>query len=361
MRSHRAIHNGVVDPEPGIAQTSASQQGIGLVSTTCEGKYQQAMPAEEQERLTVASICQPVQSRMASVEERLNLVIADAPSGMTEQLRHALKGGGKRIRPALTMLAGSSYHGDSESLVSMATAVELLHTATLVHDDTIDNALLRRSRLTLNRLWGSHDAVLLGDYLCAAAAYMTAETENTRVMELFAQALAAICSGAVSEHVARSHRSREEYFQTTGWKTASLFSIATESGAVLSRAPNKVVKSLKDYGYNLGMAFQIVDDIQDVMSDLSRGIVTLPAILLLESPENHLIEEMLSQNREEGLRLVTDMVHQSAVQEECHQIAEDFGQQACSALDPLPHNATYYSLVSLARYLTQHFPYQTET
>jgi len=354
MRSHRVIRNAVVDPEAGMAQTSTSQQGIGLVEAACEGKYRQAMPAEEQERLTVASIYQPVQSRMASVEERLDLVIADAPPGMTEQMRHALKGGGKRIRPALTMLAGSFYHGDSESLVSMAAAVELLHTATLVHDDTIDNALLRRSRLTLNRLWGSHDAVLLGDYLCAAAAYMTAETENIRVMGLFAQALAAICSGAVTEHVVRSHRSRDEYFQTTGWKTASLFSVATESGAVLSRAPNKVVKSLKDYGYNLGMAFQIVDDIQDVMSDLSRGIVTLPAILLLESPENHWIEEMLSRNREEGLRLVTDMVLESSVLEECSQIAEGFGQQACSALDPLPHNDTYYSFVSLEHYVVEH-------
>ena len=353
MRSHRAIRNGVVDPEAGTAQTSASQQGIGLVEAACDREYRQAMPAEEQERLAIASSYQPVQSQIASVEERLDLVITDAPSGMTEQLQHALKGGGKRIRPALTMLAGSFYHGDSESLVSMATAVELLHTATLVHDDTIDNALLRRSRLTLNRLWGNHDAVLLGDYLCAAAAYMTAETGNIRVMGLFAQALAAICSGAVTEHVARSHRSRAEYFQTTGWKTASLFSVATESGAVLSRAPNKVVKSLKDYGYNLGMAFQIVDDIQDVTSDLSRGIVTLPAILLLESPENHWIEEMLGQNREEGLRLITDMVQESSVLEECSQIAEGFGQQACSALKPLPHNAAYESLVNLTQYLTE--------
>ena len=353
MRSHRAIQNHTITPEAGTAQTSASQQGIGLVEPACDREYRQAMPAEEQERLAIASIYQPVQPRMASVEERLDLVIADAPPGMTEQMRHALKGGGKRIRPALTMLAGSFYHGDSESLVSMAAAVEFLHTATLVHDDTIDNALLRRSRLTLNRLWGNHDAVLLGDYLCAVAAYMTAETENIRVMGLFAQALAAICSGAVTEHVASSHRSRDEYFQTTGWKTASLFSVATESGAVLSRAPNRVVKSLKDYGYNLGMAFQIVDDIQDVTSDLSRGIVTLPAILLLENPENHWIEEMLGQNREEGLRLVTDMVHESSVLEDCSQIAEGFGQQACSAMDPLPHNAAYESLVNLTQYLTE--------
>jgi len=353
MRSRRVIRNRVVYPEAGMAQTSTSQHGIGLVEPASDGEYQQAKPVEEQERLTVASIYQPVQSRMTSVEERLDLVIADAPPVITEQLRHVLKGGGKRIRPALTMLAGSFYRGDSEPLVSMATAVELLHTATLVHDDTIDNALLRRSRLTLNRLWGSHDAVLLGDYLCAAAACMTAETENIRVMGLFAQALAAICSGAITEHVARSHRSRDEYFQTTGWKTASLFSVATESGAVLSRAPNRVVKSLKDYGYNLGMAFQIVDDIQDVKIDLSRGMVTLPAILLLENPENHWIEELLSQNREEGLRLVTDMVHESSVLEECSQIAEGFGQQACSALDPLPHDAVYEALVNLTQYLTE--------
>lgn len=353
MRSNRAIQNHTITPEAGMVQISASRQGIGLVSTTCEEKYLQAMPAEEQERLTITSIYQPVQSQMVSIEERLDLVIAGAPPGMTKQMRHALKGGGKRIRPALTMLAGSFYHGDSESLVSMATAVELLHTATLVHDDTIDNALLRRSRLTLNRLWGNHNAVLLGDYLCAAAAYMTAETENIRVMRLFAQALAAICGGAVTEHVARSHRRREEYFQTTGWKTASLFSVATESGAVLSRAPNKVVKSLKDYGHNLGMAFQIVDDIQDVTSDLSRGIVTLPAILLLERPENHWIEELLRQDREKGLRLINDMAQETSILEDCYQIAGGFGQQACSALEQFPRNDTHESLINLAHHLTK--------
>jgi heptaprenyl diphosphate synthase len=136
-----------------------------------DSEYQQSERSGERTGpVTLTSIYQPVRSEMVLVEERLDRVIAGASPEMARPLRHALKAGGKRIRPALTLLSGNCCRGDVELLVPMAAAIELLHTATLLHDDTIDNAYLRRGNLTANQRWGESNAVLLGDYLCAASA-----------------------------------------------------------------------------------------------------------------------------------------------------------------------------------------------
>jgi len=309
--------------------------------------------------LTLSSIYKPVKGEIAQVEEKLNQVARTAPPGMAEQLNHVLQDGGKRIRPALTLLASKFHSYNLDLLLPIATAIELLHTATLVHDDTVDNSDLRRGKLSINRLWGNLNAVLLGDYLFAASARMAAETGNLRVIKLFAQALIDICSGEIDESLNPADKSREHYFQRIGDKTASLFSAATESGAVLSEAPEEAVQSLKDYGYNLGMSFQIVDDILDftgrketvgkpVVSDLSRGILTLPTIILLERLEGDSIKEIFEEDKERGRKLIIERVCKSGVLEECYQIAQGFRSRACLALEPLPRNPAYSSLISLA-------------
>ena len=304
----------------------------------------------------VTSIYKPVRSQMADLELKLDRVIEDAPPNLADMLAHALKGGGKRLRPALVLLAGNVYPGRAEPLVSMALGYELLHTATLVHDDTIDNALTRRGRLTVNRLWSNSNAVLLGDYLCGCSALMTAETGSLRAMEIFSQALADICSGAIAEHVAGSRKGREEYFATISGKTASLFSAATESGAVLSKAPKKAVRAIKSYGYNLGMAFQTVDDIHDFVSDMSRGSITLPAILLLEQPQNHWVADVLEKDTQTGLDLLIEMVEDSCVLDDCYRIAQGFCTQAYSALETLPQNPIRDSLRDLVGYIMDQKP-----
>jgi len=304
----------------------------------------------------VTSIYKPVQRQMADLELKLDGVIEDAPPDLSALLAHALKGGGKRLRPALVLLAGNAYPGRAEPLVSMALGYELLHTATLVHDDTIDNALTRRGRLTVNRLWSNSNAVLLGDYLCGCSAMMTAETGSLRAMEIFSQALADICSGAIAEHIAGLRKGRDEYFATISGKTASLFSAATESGAVLSKAPKKAVRAIKSYGYNLGMAFQTVDDIHDFVSDMSRGSITLPAILLLEQPQNHWVPDVLEKDPQTGLDLLIEMVEDSCVLEDCYRIAQGFCTQAYSALETLPQNPIRDSLGDLVGFIMDQKP-----
>jgi len=314
--------------------------------------------------LTLSSIYKPIKPEIAQVEERLDQVARTAPPGMAEQVNHVLQDGGKRIRPALTLFAGRFYDYNLDLLLPIATAIELLHTATLVHDDTVDNSDLRRGKLSINRLWGNLNAVLLGDYLFAASARMAAETGNLRVIRLFAQALIDICSGEIDESLNPSDKSREHYFQRIGDKTASLFSAATESGAVLSEAPEEAVQSLKDYGYNLGMSFQIVDDILDftgrketvgkpVVSDLSRGILTLPTILLLERSEGDSIKEIFEEDKERDRKLIIERVCKSGVLEECYHISQEFRSRACLALEPLPRNPAHSSLIGLANYVIQ--------
>lgn len=312
--------------------------------------------------MTLSSIYKLIKREIAQVEEKLIQVARTAPPGMAEQINHVFQDGGKRIRPALTLLAGKFHYYNLDLLLPIATAIELLHTATLVHDDTIDNSHLRRGKLSINRLWGNLNAVLLGDYLFAASARMTAETGNIRVIKLFAQALMNICSGEIDESLNPANKSREHYFQRIDNKTASLFSAATESGAVLSEAPEEVVQSLKNYGYNLGMGFQIVDDILDftgrketmgkpVVSDLSRGILTLPTILLLERPEGDSIKEIFEEDKERSKKLIIERIYKFGVLEECYHIAQGFRSQACFALEQLPRNPVHSSLIGLADYV----------
>lgn len=300
---------------------------------------------------SITAIYEPIQGHLLDLEIELDRVIEDAPRELADKLAHALKGGGKRLRPALVLLSGSLYPGRAEPLISMALGCELLHTATLVHDDTIDNAITRRGMLTVNRLWGNSNAVLLGDYLCGCSSLMMARTGSLRAMEIFSHVLSDICGGAIAEHVGGSKNSREEYFVTISRKTASLFCAATESGAVLSKAPNRAIRALKTYGYNLGMAFQTIDDIHDFVSDLSRGGVTLPALLLLEQPENRWVADLLDKDPPTGLDILTEMVEDSCVLEDCYRIAEGFCARACSALEVLPQNPVRNSLSELVGYI----------
>ena len=317
--------------------------------------------------MNLNDIYQPIQDDLKEVERSLELV-ADVDEFLLGQLlEYALKGGGKRIRPSLTLLSGKFHLYDSALLVPMATAVELLHTATLVHDDIVDNSPLRRGKPTVSRAWGEDKALLLGDYLFAKAGRLTAGTENLRAIKLFAQTLMTISSGELKQSaiVFDLKGAREHYYGWINAKTASLFSMATESGAVLSQSPEHVIEALKDYGYNLGMAFQIFDDVLDfvgeetevgkpVGSDLGEGALTLPSILFAEShPEDNLIKSVFKNRDSENVALAVEKVRNSPVIDECLAIASDFCSRACRAVEELPDNGFRQVLIDLATYIIQ--------
>src|SRR3954447_8473529 len=226
------------------------------------------------------------------VEDRLVAAAhVDFPA-ITDLVLGLVNAGGKRLRPLVLLLAGRGYGGDLETLVTAGAGVELLHTASLVHDDTVDRAPLRRGRPTLNSILSSGAVILLGDFLFAQSAMLAAATNSPRVVRVFASTLADICDGQLREMFTghRLDQSQEEYERRIYGKTASLFAGAAEMGAVIGSAPEEDVQSLRRYGTELGMAFQIVDDVLDLRegtqqlgkpagNDIRQGTVTLPTML----------------------------------------------------------------------------------
>lgn len=318
--------------------------------------------------MSIASIYEPIQEGLGMVEEKLKTFTQVDRPWEVEPLAYVLEGGGKRIRPGLTLLAGKFYRYDLDSLIPMATAVELFHNATLVHDDAVDKALVRRGKTAVNSLWGEGVAVLLGDYLFSISADLVCSIGNLRVISLFTKTVTKISSGQLREtyNAYNWRQDRDDYYEQIDCKTASLFSAAAAAGAVLSEAPEEAVAALESYGHDLGMAFQIVDDILDfigdegemgkpVGSDLLQGTLTLPAILLVENHlEDNLVRELFEKRggRAEVARVI-EMVRNSPVLEECYRIAGGFSARACHAVEGLPQNACRRSLLDLVDYVLE--------
>jgi geranylgeranyl pyrophosphate synthase len=307
-----------------------------------------------------------IQQDLAVVEERLKATGAGESPWLGYLLSHSLKGGGKRLRPALVLLSAGFYDNNLERLMPMALAVEILHLATLVHDDTIDNSFVRWGRPTINKLWGMEKAVLLGDYLFAKSGDLTASTENIRVIKLLPQTLMRITNGELAQAAGafKLEQSREQYIYRISSKTAALFVMATESGAVLSQAPEKSIQILHDYGYYLGHAFQIIDDILDftgteeemgkpVGSDLAQGTVTLPSLMLMEKyPQDNPVKRLFQGgDKQENIKRTIEMVRNSTIIQECYQVTADYCAKACQNLRLLPKKDARESLINLADYI----------
>jgi geranylgeranyl pyrophosphate synthase len=254
--------------------------------------------------VTELAILELVGSDLQKVERKMRSMGEGAYGPLAHAFLHLLGSGGKRLRPALALAAydlfvGSVPAAEQDKVIALAAAVETLHNATLVHDDLIDNALLRRGSTTLNAVWDKGATVLAGDYLFARAAGFAAETENIRVVQLFADTLRIICEGELRQNFSSRQWEQplDSYYVRIFSKTASLFASATRSGAILAGASVAEEEALYDYGRSLGMAFQIVDDILDysgdessmgkpVGSDLRQGIVTLPFFYYLQAHPN---------------------------------------------------------------------------
>src|SRR5690606_28260501 len=237
----------------------------------------------------------PVAEDMILVEDLLESIKQVELAPLKRMLDHALEARGKRLRPALVLLAGNLGDYNLNKLVPLGAAIELLHTASLVHDDVVDGALSRRGRPTTNAVFDNAITVLLGDYMFANAAEMVTRTGSLPVTRLFALALMKMTSGELDQDAAAFDVGKDiqNYLWRIGGKTAALFANATEGGAILAKCEPDVVEGMRTYGYSLGMAFQIVDDILDftgdeeqmgkpVGSDLREGTITLPGLLLLE-------------------------------------------------------------------------------
>ncbi|MGH1458780.1 MAG: polyprenyl synthetase family protein [Paracoccaceae bacterium] len=286
-----------------------------------------------------------------------------------EVTAHLVEAGGKRLRPMLTLAAARlcGYEGDYH--IHLAATVEFIHTATLLHDDVVDESEQRRGRPTANLLWDNQSSVLVGDYLFARSFQLMTETGNMRVLEILANASATIAEGEVLQLTAAQDLATTEsiYLQVVRGKTAALFSAACEVGGVICAAPDVQVKALYDYGDALGIAFQIVDDLLDYGGDASatgKNIgddfrerkLTLPvikAIAKADGEERAFWTRTIARGRQEegdldeALRLLARHGAMEATRDD----ALAWAAQAKAALAPLPEHEIKSMLLDIADYV----------
>ena len=315
--------------------------------------------------LELKQIYAPIQEDLNKVKDTIKSINRIDYQWLSEQLSYVVSETGKGMRPALTLLTGKLYHYDLTYMLPMAVSVELMHTATLVHDDAIDKALTRRGQETINSKWGDEIAILMGDFLFAKAGEFVADTQTPRVIKLFSQTLAIISSGEIGQFRGAYNidQNRESYFRRIYRKTGSLFSLATQSGAILGKAPEESVAIMKEYADNLGIAFQIVDDILDftsteeamgkpVGSDLIQGTLTLPAILIIErNPENNPVRRFFETRDKKDAAEAIDTVRNTEIIKQCYKVANEYYERACHNLETLPQNASRQTLYNLAEYV----------
>ncbi len=306
-----------------------------------------------------------VQQDLSRVEDVFESLKHADYGPLGEMLDIVLSGGGKLLRPALALLSGRFGHYDLELLVPLAASVELLHTATLVHDDVIDQAATRRGRPTVNSAFHNSTTVMLGDYLFAHAADQVVKTDNLRVVHLFSDTLMIMAKGEIRQDLTAydSRQTIRDYLQRIGGKTASLFATACEGGAIVSGQADEWTQAFSDYGYNFGMAFQVVDDILDftgdpsamgkpVGSDLMQGTLTLPSLLLMDgSPKSNPVQKYFARPTRERLAEAVQAVLDSGAIEESYDMARDLSGRANYALNVLPDLEDRQTLRDLADYI----------
>jgi geranylgeranyl pyrophosphate synthase len=316
--------------------------------------------------LNLNLLLQPIQGDLLVIETRLRESLQTEFAPLVAIFETLIGSGGKRLRPALTILASKFHSGDLEKTRTLAIAAELIHAATLIHDDFIDKSPLRRGSPTIHSKWSGTATVLAGDF-CSRAADIAASIEDFRVMHLFARTLMVICEGEIRQDFGRGQfpPSREDYYRHIDSKTAALFRACTEGGAILSGAPENEIAMLRDFGQNLGMAFQIVDDILDftaderalgkpVGNDLRQGTLTLPTLLFMEQDKRGAGVEEILQRDGQGSAEMEDLIQAIRTSPAIHAAqdrAREFARDAQTALASLPDNQYRRILFDLTTYV----------
>ena len=321
---------------------------------------------------TARFIAEPVAGDLDRVVENMKTLAEESGLAGDDMVAQAVVSGGKKIRPTVTLLAGalrSAALGPQEQdrLVKMATAVELLHIASLIHDDTVDKADTRRGQATVSSMFGPDVAVLLGDYVFAASATFVCDTGNIRVIRRFSETIMELARGELAERFSTHDWSQsiDDYKRRIYDKTASLICTAAESGGVLSGAPEEQNQALRSFGYNVGMAFQIVDDVLDFTSseeelgkpagnDLLQGTLTLPALLFAERhPREAVVKRLLDGSRDEAdLHAMVAHIRESSAIDESLAALDGYRNAARAALSLLPDARPRESLEALIDFVT---------
>jgi len=302
-----------------------------------------------------------VQDKIQLVESKMRNPPPDQQQWLIDESNRLFNAGGKRIRPAISLLISELLCNDLEKSISLAAGIEMLHTATLVHDDIVDKAKTRRGITTTYSAWSSEIAILMGDYLFARAADLVSQTDNIKIMQLFAQTLMIILNGEIAQQATRWSIDREEYYQRIYAKTSAVFVLAAQASAVLGEVNPEKEQIFNEFGKSSGMAFQIIDDILDYTSssnvlgkpsggDLSQGLFTLPAIYYFEDnpqdPDLCYLLEQQNRNQEVIFRLVHKIKNSNAIQAS-HEEAKQYISIAHQQLSSYSNSIYTHSLSNL--------------
>ena len=292
-----------------------------------------------------------VENKLLLVEEKIKLKLSSDVDLVQKMTAYHLDTGGKRLRALLT-LGSAKLCGYSKGTrdINLAACVELIHSATLMHDDVIDNGSIRRGKKTINKIWDNHSSVLVGDYLLSRCFEMMVEDGNLEVLKLLSSTSSKIAQGEVLQlqHQGEVDMLEETYLKIISSKTAELFAAATKVGAILSDTKTKEKEALEFYGRNLGLTFQIADDTLDYNSELKlfgkkigkdfyEGKVTLPIILLFQKANNQEKEKLkntfLKINRDENdLNYILSLIKNYEVIKACYQKAQHYINLASNSL-----------------------------
>ena len=329
-------------------------------------KSHRGITQEQELQLEIASL---LGDDLLAVEEIILHFTLSGVGAMQEMVNPIVQNRGKRLRPLLVLLSGGFKGVDRESLHRTAAAVELIHTASLIHDDVIDGAKERRGKPSLNALYGNCPAVLTGDYFFARAFELVALCQNYQLIQLFSSAIGTMCEGEIeqSRNTFNHALSEEQYLRCAYGKTAVLLEACCAAGALLSRLPGNEVEQLKQYGRKLGLAFQITDDLLDIWgnpictgkptgSDLREGTITLPLIYLLADPGwGNRLRDLIRRRdfSEEKLAFMRDPACRNGPLARAQQKAASFAREAAACLHGLEENPCKLILQKIATFILQ--------
>ncbi len=298
--------------------------------------------------VVVDEMLTPIASELVEFERRLEESVAADFGPMADAMQHIVRAGGKRLRPALVLLSASLGTPDRDHVFNLAMGIEFIHTATLVHDDLIDNARTRRGITTIHETAGVNPAIIIGDYYFAKGANLLASIGEPSIDRAISNTMMTICMGELLQLTSRGDydQSLEDYYRKIARKTAALVETCCYGGAVVARLDEVRAEALRQYGYLIGMAFQIVDDLLDytataaqlgkpVGADLRQGTVTLPLMLALQDTTNgRALREVLDRMHlgDGDYERVVELVRGSGAIERTEALAHDFAQRARAQL-----------------------------
>ena len=303
---------------------------------------------------------------MQAVDEVIRLSLRSEVVLINQVAEYIINSGGKRLRPALVLLSAGVFGEIKAQHHTLAAVVEFIHTATLLHDDVVDESSMRRGRATANTMFGNATSVLVGDFVYSRAFQMMVSVQNMRVMEILAEATNIIAEGEVLQllNIHDADVTDEAYLQVIHYKTAKLFEAATRLGAIINNAPTKDEAAMAEYGMRLGTAFQLIDDVLDLSGDssdigknlgddIAEGKPTLPLLYAMRQgndTQRTLIRKAIEQGGLEDFSAIIQAVKDTGALDYVRDVAKNEAELACQAIAHLPNNQYREAMVALAEF-----------